>query len=302
MALDKDIHSAFADVVGEENICDDPAMMPAYFKTDFAAVIMPKNTAEVQAVVKLCNKYKLQFRPICTGWTGVFPPGIVLIDLRRMNQIIEINEKNMYAVVEPYVTSAQLQAELFKRGLNTNIKGAGLAVLGHAAGPRSPGPVHGGRRPQPSGRRMGHAGRRDGQAGFLGIDRTSGSAATGRARPCGRIISERRAAQLHAGRVHQGGDEALPLGRAGTGTRSKGNSPKYTLAEKPDNMMAPLLQLPHLEKMWQAEIKIGESRDRHGAHGLQRRHGRRQHHHLQRRRRGHVPAASTKRCRAPASS
>ena len=42
-----------------------------------------------------------------------------------MNQIIEINEKNMYAVVEPYVTSAQLQAELFKRGLNTNIKGAG---------------------------------------------------------------------------------------------------------------------------------------------------------------------------------
>ena len=42
-----------------------------------------------------------------------------------MNQLIEINEKNMYAVVEPYVTSAQLQAELFKRGLNTNMKGAG---------------------------------------------------------------------------------------------------------------------------------------------------------------------------------
>ena len=125
MTLAKDIRSAFADVVGEENLCDDPVMMYSYFKTDFAVVVMPKNTAEVQAVVRLCNKHKLQFRPICTGFTCVAPPGIVMIDLKRMDQIIEINEKNMYAVVEPYVTSAQLQAELFKRGLNTNIKGSG---------------------------------------------------------------------------------------------------------------------------------------------------------------------------------
>jgi len=41
-----------------------------------------------------------------------------------MNKIVEIDEKNMLAVCEPYVTSAQLQAELFKRGLNTNIKGS----------------------------------------------------------------------------------------------------------------------------------------------------------------------------------
>ena len=104
--------------MGPENICDDPAIMPAYYNTEFAAVILPKNTAEVQAIVKLCNQHKLKFRPICTGWTGMFPPGIIYIDLRRMNHIIEINEKNMYAVVEPYVISSELQAELFKRGLN----------------------------------------------------------------------------------------------------------------------------------------------------------------------------------------
>jgi glycolate oxidase len=109
LALEKDIHVAFAGVVGEENLCDDPVMMPSYFNTAHAAVIMPKNTAEVQAVVRLCNKFKLKYRPFCTGWTGFFPPGIVLLDLRRMDQIIEINEKNMYAVVEPYVTSAQLR-------------------------------------------------------------------------------------------------------------------------------------------------------------------------------------------------
>ena len=62
----------------QENICDDPAIMPSYYSTEFAAVILPKNTAEVQAIVKLCNKYKLKFRPICTGWSGMFPQGIIL--------------------------------------------------------------------------------------------------------------------------------------------------------------------------------------------------------------------------------
>ena len=62
-------------MVGAENICDDPAIMPAYYSTEFAAVILPKNTAEVQAIVKLCNKHKLKFRPICTGWTGDVPQG-----------------------------------------------------------------------------------------------------------------------------------------------------------------------------------------------------------------------------------
>jgi len=31
---------------------------------------------------------------------GMFQPGTLYLDLRRMNRIIEINEKNMYAVVE----------------------------------------------------------------------------------------------------------------------------------------------------------------------------------------------------------
>ena len=61
----------------------------------------------------------------CTGWTGKFAAGSLYLDLRRMNRIVEINEQNMYAVVEPYVITAQLQAELMKRGLHMNVKGAG---------------------------------------------------------------------------------------------------------------------------------------------------------------------------------
>jgi len=118
MALSKEIYAEFEDIVGPEYICDDPAIMPAYHQTEFYAVLLPKNTAEVQAIVKLCNKHKLAFRPVCTGWSGMFSPKTVYLDLRRMNRIIEINEKNMYAVVEPYVITAQLQAELFKRGFH----------------------------------------------------------------------------------------------------------------------------------------------------------------------------------------
>ena len=79
MALDKAIYKEFEDVVGEENICDDPAIMPSYHGADLAAVVLPKNTAEVQAIVKLCNKHKLKFRAVCTAWTGMFPKGISIL-------------------------------------------------------------------------------------------------------------------------------------------------------------------------------------------------------------------------------
>jgi len=136
MAISKDVYQEFEDVVGAENISDDPAIKDAYRSQDIT-VVLPGNTEEVAAVVRLCNKHKIPFKAQSTGWS-LMPPtyDFIFLDLRRMNRIIEINEKNMYAVVEPYVISAELQAELFKRGMICNVKGAGstctaLAVSGH---------------------------------------------------------------------------------------------------------------------------------------------------------------------------
>ena len=87
---------------------------------------MPANTEEGAGVIKLCNKHKITYKGICTGWA--FAPvasDIIYMDLRRMNRLIEINEKNMYAVVEPAVIGTQLQAECMKRGFNCNQNGAG---------------------------------------------------------------------------------------------------------------------------------------------------------------------------------
>jgi len=257
MALSKEVYKKFEDVVGEENICDDPAIMPSYFSTEFAAVILPKDTAEVQAIVKLCNKHKLQFRPICTGWTGRFPKDTILLDLRRMNRIIEINEKNMYAVVEPYVISAQLQAELMKRGLHFNLKGAGTNCTAMLRG-------HGHLDQTTSGDDRNH----------LAIEWVT---------PEGDIV---RSGSLGSSDEWYCGDgpgpslrciltSAVPPGvTPGVFTKAAvklyhwpgparfpvvGESPNYSLSEIPPNMMARYFSFPSVEKMWQAELKIGES-------------------------------------------
>ena len=68
----------------------------------------------------------MKFKPFSTGWglfSAPFAKDVISLDLRRMNRILEIDEKNMFAVVEPYVINVQLQAELMKRGLNTHMIG-----------------------------------------------------------------------------------------------------------------------------------------------------------------------------------
>jgi glycolate oxidase len=257
MAINKDLYKALEDIVGAENICDDPLIMPAYYSSEFAAIVLPKNTAEVQAIVRLCNKYKQRIRPICTGWTGQFPNGLLLLDLRRMNHIIEINEKNMYAVVEPYVISAELQAELMKRGLNFCIKGAGTNCSAMLRG-------HGHMDQTTSGDDRNH----------LAIEWVT---------PEGDIV---RTGSLGSSDEWFSGDGPGPSLRAiltsavppgvtpGVFTKAAiklyhwpgpanfpvvGKSPRYTLSEIPANLMARYYSFPSVEKMWQAELKLGEN-------------------------------------------
>ncbi|HEX7475054.1 MAG TPA: FAD-binding oxidoreductase [Dehalococcoidales bacterium] len=138
--IEKGQYQAFESILGAENISDDPVILYPYswrsglyagadkFTPRFEAAVLPQTAEEVQAIVRLCNRFGLQFKASSTGWgpyNDASGPGVIKIDLRRMNRILEINEKNMYAVVEPYVVGAQLQAELMKRGLNCNQCGAG---------------------------------------------------------------------------------------------------------------------------------------------------------------------------------
>lgn len=146
--IPRDAYRAIEDIVGPDNITDDPAILDGYAFQWLAelvrpershymprpwAVVMPLTTEEVAAVTRVCNKYHVKVKPISTGWYHWAAPlkddePTVQFDLRRMNRILEIDEKNMVAVVESGVICAQLQAEVMKRGLNINIIGAGCST------------------------------------------------------------------------------------------------------------------------------------------------------------------------------
>jgi glycolate oxidase len=132
--------SMFREVLGDENFSTDPAICDGYAMQPFhktepgcwinrpLAVTLPGSTEDVQAVVKICNRFGLRYKAHSTGWGAHGGPGydnVVQIDLRRMNRILEWDEKNRYVVVEPYVNCAQIQAEAMKRGFNIHIHGAG---------------------------------------------------------------------------------------------------------------------------------------------------------------------------------
>lgn len=145
MALSRDAYRALEDIVGTGNISEEPAILDSYAfqwawelctpdQTKFfyrpEAVLLPGSTEEVQAIVKTCNQYRIKFKPFSTGWifsAGPLTTGVIQLDLRRMDRILEIDEKNQFAVIEPYVIAATLQAEAMKVGLNCHMIGAGAS-------------------------------------------------------------------------------------------------------------------------------------------------------------------------------
>ncbi|MDR9458649.1 MAG: FAD-binding oxidoreductase [Dehalococcoidia bacterium] len=141
MALRKNVYRILEDIVGQQNISDEPVILDTYafqwlaetisgtkFCSRPEAVLLPCNVEEVQAIIKACNRYGIRYKAFSTGWgpwNTVGGEGVIQLDLRRMNSIVEIDEKNMYAVVEPYVIGSQLQVEAMKKGLNCHMVGAG---------------------------------------------------------------------------------------------------------------------------------------------------------------------------------
>jgi len=85
------------------------------------AVVRPDGVDQVSAIVKLCAIHRVPFVPRGggTGFTGGAVPvrGGLVLSLERMNRILEIDEENLVAVVEPNVITGDLQAAVEKVGL-----------------------------------------------------------------------------------------------------------------------------------------------------------------------------------------
>jgi glycolate oxidase len=81
-------------------------------------VVMPEKVDEVQKIVYLANELKIPLIPMGGGLTlsALIIPikGGIVVDMKRMNKIIEINEKSRYALIEAGVTTGQILSHLNK--------------------------------------------------------------------------------------------------------------------------------------------------------------------------------------------
>ena len=126
--IDKTHIQHFKKLLGEENVYDDKAHMIAYsydatrnhFEPD--AVVFPRNEEDISEILRYCNEHGIVIVPrgAGSGFTGGALPskgGIVLAFEKHMNKILEIDMKNMVAVVQPGVINKDLQRAVEEVGL-----------------------------------------------------------------------------------------------------------------------------------------------------------------------------------------
>jgi len=140
----------FAGVVGADWVLtseeDRHTYLDAFAPGDAAthacsAAVAPTTAEEVQAIVRIANRHRIPLWPVSTGrnlaYGGSAPVvrGSVVLDLKRMNRVLEVNNELGYALVEPGVNFFDLfealQAKGGKLWISTPAPGWG-SVIGNA--------------------------------------------------------------------------------------------------------------------------------------------------------------------------
>lgn len=113
----------FRQIVGDEHVAVTPERVAPYTKVmtpgDDAdhtpsGAIAPASVEEIQKILAVCNKYRVPVWPVSTGRNfgyGAAAPatrGQMVLDLKRMNKIIEVDAELATALLEPGVTYQQL--------------------------------------------------------------------------------------------------------------------------------------------------------------------------------------------------
>ena len=127
MTILPDVLAALSAIVGAAHVRTDADSLLAYgtdaLKRGAPAdiAVLPADTAQVAAIVRFCAKHRITMVPrgAGTGYTGGAVPirGGVVISLERMNRILEIDESNLVAVVQPHVITGDLQDAVETLGL-----------------------------------------------------------------------------------------------------------------------------------------------------------------------------------------
>ncbi len=126
--MDRDVFAAACKelraIVGDEWVFADEASTVSYKKSYIpdlrgehipSGAVAPNSVEQVQAILKVANKYKLPLWPISTGHNmgyGMATPassGQMILDLKRMNRILEFDAELGTILVEPGVTYQMIQ-------------------------------------------------------------------------------------------------------------------------------------------------------------------------------------------------
>jgi glycolate oxidase len=121
--------AALRNIVGDDGLLSDTDELLVYECDGFTieknvpdVVVFPTSTDQVVAIVKLCNQYHVPFVPRGAGTSlagGCLPVGGgVMIALTRMRQILEVNLRDRYAVVEPGLVNVHLTQHLKGTGFH----------------------------------------------------------------------------------------------------------------------------------------------------------------------------------------
>lgn len=119
----------------------DPYSIGDALKHEPSGAVAPKSLEELQAILKVANRYKIPVWPVSMGknyaYGGAAPrmKGTMVLDLKRMNRILEINEELGYAVVEPGVNFFEFHKALEDRNSKLWMSGPAQtwgSVIGNA--------------------------------------------------------------------------------------------------------------------------------------------------------------------------
>ena len=116
-------------LLGRDRVIADPSVTSAYSRDMMPlapsgrplAVVLPTSTAEVAAIVKICAAHRIPIVPrgAGSGLTGAANAldGAVTIVMTKMNAVLEIDEGNRLAVVQPGVINLDFRKAVEARGL-----------------------------------------------------------------------------------------------------------------------------------------------------------------------------------------
>lgn len=120
------------DIVGKEHMKDDVDSLKDYsWDQSYVEqkmpqlVVFPESVEQIQDIIKCANPEKVPITPYSSGLNlhGATIPdqGGIMLDMSRMNRVLEVDERNWWAVIEPGVTYDQLQDVLSPFGLRAMI-------------------------------------------------------------------------------------------------------------------------------------------------------------------------------------